>query len=225
LKTSIANGENNGYPEALEISPGRHVEPHLPIQMQDNPQGKTMQNISERQNHTVASKHWPNPYESSAVYVPLAELVKAYQFLNQLRPANAGGEVLVTEELLISDWTHDGLLWVDAYIVPQGNEFAAGVRYGEGSAVHTPAFRSELLQVLYNKYCPQVQSGCNTATARLKWHWNTKAGFKQELRFDVEHDRTVVEFDAAEMMALLFRTNPSYAERLVAQAKKANGLA
>jgi hypothetical protein len=184
-----------------------------------------MVNISERQNHAHVSKHWPNPYESSAVYVPLAELVKAYQFLNQMRPTNHGGEVLVTEELLISDWTHDGLLWVDAYIVPQGDDYAAGVRYGEGSSVLTPAFKGELLKALYDRYCPQAQSACNTATARLKWHWNTKAGFKQELRFDVAHARTVVEFDAAEMLNLLFQTNPAYAERLVAQARKANGLA
>ena len=184
-----------------------------------------MMNIAERQDYTKISKHWPNPYESSSVYVPLAELATAYEFLHQMRPANAGGELLVTEELLMSDWTHAGLLWVDAYIVPQFTWYSAGIRYGEGSAVLTPHFNSKKLEELYNKYCPQVQSGCNTATARLKWHTEMKKPeFKQDLRFDIEHNQTTVEFDASEIVNLLFKTNPSYAERLVAQAKKANGL-
>jgi hypothetical protein len=45
--------------------------------------------ISTKQDYTEISNHWPNPYAANCVYVPLAELVKAYAHLNRMLPASS----------------------------------------------------------------------------------------------------------------------------------------
>lgn len=182
--------------------------------------------IEYKQDYTRISSHWPNPYAAQAVYVPLAELVKAYAHLNQMRDTNDGGKVLATEDVVIDSWTHDGTLWVDAYIVTQAPfGYSAGVRYGEDSAVLTPAFDTEKLAALYKKYCPKAHSKCSTASARMKWHTSLENGFSQELRVVVDRGHDSLEFSAEELFDLLCQTNASAVKRFIDLAKKKHAIA
>jgi hypothetical protein len=177
--------------------------------------------ISKPQNYNEISHYWPNPYEAQAVYVPLAELVKAYGRLNQMCETNDGGKVLATEDVVIDSWTHGGLLWVDAYIVTQAPfGYSAGVRFGEDSAVLTPGFNTEMLAALYKKYCPKAHSKCSTASARMKWHTDVENGYKQELHVVVDRGHDSLEFSAEELFNLLCQTNPTYAQTLIKQANR-----
>ena len=182
-----------------------------------------MTTLAAKQDYTKVSKHWPNPYEDSAVYVPLVELVHAYEYLNKTVPTLRNGDLCMTEDFLIDSWTDSGQFLVDAYIVPQLNSYSAGVRYGADAKVLTPNCNPKMLEALYNKYCPKALSCCNQAEARLKWHFETEGAVRHELRFDIEKDGRVVQFNANAMVDLLFKTNPTYAERLVAQARKSCG--
>lgn len=183
-------------------------------------------NISTPQNYNEISHYWPNPYEAQAVYVPLAELVKAYDRLNQMVKTNDGGEILATEEVVIDSWTDGGKFLVDAYIVTQALfGFSAGVRYGPDSAVLTPGFNTEMLAALYKKYCPKAHSKCSTASARMKWHTDVDNGYKQELRVVVGRGHDSLEFSAEELFNLLCQTNPAYAQTLIEQANRNHAIA
>ena len=94
--------------------------------------------------------HWKNPWED-ALIVPIKELAECHAGIGSLYSDMQGNKFLMTREVVLEHWSYHKI--VDAYILPSGDEFCMGIRYGnEGNDYLSPMGNQEKLKALYEKY-------------------------------------------------------------------------
>lgn len=96
--------------------------------------------------------YWKNPWED-AISVPIEELARCYQGLNEYCGRMDGSRFLWTEEEILKHWRQHGDR-LDAYILPCVSGFhCIGIRYGnEGHQYLSPLGDKEKVQALLDQY-------------------------------------------------------------------------